>query len=122
MHTIDALVDYLYLLVQADTILDIDAKQRIIANYPYALQAEKITFIASFLHAAILRPQQLIPISDARLRVDHIYGARIPTPCKHFQGREKELQQLHELLERNNGVYLWGDDGMDKSQLALSQI
>ena len=72
MNTIDTLVDELYLYVQADPILGVDAKQRIIAHYPYALQDEKITFIATCLYSAILRPQQLLPVSDARLCVDHI--------------------------------------------------
>ena len=39
-------------------------------------------------------------------------------PCRHFLGREEELDELHTMLEENSKVFLYGIAGIGKSELA----
>lgn len=48
---------------------------------------------------------------------DYIYDI-VPKPCRHFIGRENDLENLHELLTENDKVFLHGIAGMGKSELA----
>lgn len=49
---------------------------------------------------------------------DLVYDAGIPRPCRWFCGRERELEALHELLQKHNKVFLHGIPGIGKSELA----
>ena len=40
--------------------------------------------------------------------LDYIMGNEVPRPCRHFLGREKELEKLHAMLEENSKVFLSG--------------
>ena len=42
----------------------------------------------------------------------------MPKPCRHFLGREDELEKLHAILEENSKVFLYGIAGIGKSELA----
>ncbi len=44
------------------------------------------------------------------------------TPRREFLGRTAELQQLHELLQTNNAVFLTGMGGIGKSEIARAYI
>lgn len=48
---------------------------------------------------------------------DRILGGRVPPLCQWFQGREEELEELHELLQREGKVFLHGIPGIGKSEL-----
>ena len=48
---------------------------------------------------------------------DYIYDI-VPKPCRHFIGRETDLEQIHELLKENDKVFLTGVAGIGKSELA----
>lgn len=48
---------------------------------------------------------------------DYIYDI-VPKPCRHFIGRENDLQEIHSLLLENDKVFLHGIAGMGKSELA----
>ena len=50
--------------------------------------------------------------------LDYIMGNEVPRPCRHFLGREKELEKLHAMLEENSKVFLSGIAGIGKSELA----
>ena len=50
--------------------------------------------------------------------LDYIIGNEVPRPCRHFLGREKELEKLHAMLEENSKVFLSGIAGIGKSELA----
>ena len=41
----------------------------------------------------------------------------VPKPCRYFCGREKEIEQLHELLVKERKVFLHGIAGIGKSEL-----
>lgn len=49
---------------------------------------------------------------------DYIMDAEVPRPCRYFLGREKEIEELHTILEENNKVFLYGIAGIGKSELA----
>lgn len=44
--------------------------------------------------------------------------SEVPRPCRHFLGREEELDELHTMLEENSKVFLYGIAGIGKSELA----
>ena len=49
---------------------------------------------------------------------DFIADEGAPKPCRHFCGREKELEMLHELLLEHGKEFLHGIAGIGKSELA----
>lgn len=49
---------------------------------------------------------------------DLIIDNGVPKPCRWFQGREKELEALHELLLAQDKVFLHGIPGIGKSEVA----
>lgn len=50
--------------------------------------------------------------------LDYIMDSEVPRPCRHFVGREEELDELHTMLEENSKVFLYGIAGIGKSELA----
>lgn len=48
----------------------------------------------------------------------YIADSEVPKPCRHFVGRESETENLHECLENNSKVFLYGIPGIGKSELA----
>ena len=50
--------------------------------------------------------------------LDYIMDSEVPRPCRHFLGREEELDELHAMLEENSKVFLYGIAGIGKSELA----
>lgn len=49
---------------------------------------------------------------------DMIFDGEVPKPCKHFCGRDTELESLHELLNTHNKVFIHGIAGIGKSEFA----
>ena len=43
--------------------------------------------------------------------------SEVPKPCRHFIGRDKELEELYTVLEENRHVFLCGIAGIGKSEL-----
>ena len=50
--------------------------------------------------------------------LDYIMDSEVPRPCRHFLGREEELDELHTMLEENSKAFLYGIAGLGKSELA----
>ena len=48
----------------------------------------------------------------------YILGCRVPAPCEHFCGRDKEIKALHELLLGKGFAFVTGLPGMGKSELS----
>ena len=48
----------------------------------------------------------------------YIADSEVPKPCRHFVGRKSEIENLHECLENNSKVFLYGIPGIGKSELA----
>ena len=53
---------------------------------------------------------------------DYILTEKVPVPCKWFQGRTKEIENLHRLLEKEGKVFLRGIPGIGKSELAKAYM
>ena len=50
--------------------------------------------------------------------LDYIMDSEVPKPCRHFIGRDKELEELYTMLEENRHVFLCEIAGIGKSELA----
>lgn len=48
----------------------------------------------------------------------YIADSEVPKPCRHFTGRETEIENLHQCLEDYSKVFLYGIPGIGKSELA----
>ena len=48
----------------------------------------------------------------------YIADSEVPRPCRHFVERESEIENLHECLENNSRVFLYGIPCIGKSKLA----
>ena len=49
---------------------------------------------------------------------DIIMSGSVPNPCKHFCGRDTELEELHALLETHSKIFITSLAGMGKSEFA----
>lgn len=47
---------------------------------------------------------------------DRVIGMEVPSPCKYFCGRDKELSEFHEIVKFNSKVFLTGIPGIGKSE------
>lgn len=52
------------------------------------------------------------------ITADMIFDGEVPKPCKHFCGRDTELENLHELVNNHNKVFIHGVAGIGKSEFA----
>lgn len=114
------------LLMQDDTISERVKKERS-QHYPCDSREEEAWFIADVLCFGMERE---FVKRDARVKnlladgklspvlSDFIADEGAPKPCRHFCGREKELETLHDLLLEHGKVFLHGIAGIGKSELA----
>ena len=116
-----------YSLLLCDPSISESKKQELTRGYPCPGEEEVAEFLAEVLSFGMGRefvkrdPKRKALTADSSLSPlvqDLIYGAEVPRPCQHFCGREKELQELHALLEENRHVFLRGMAGIGKSELA----
>lgn len=88
---------------------------------------ESNTAIADFLSSVLLfamsrnfvkrEPNQLATSGTlSPVASDRIFDGVVPKPCKHFCGRENELNELHETLLKHNKVFVNGIAGIGKSE------
>lgn len=57
-----------------------------------------------------------IPEKSSPVASERIFDGVVPKPCKHFCGREEELNELHELLSNHNKIFVSGIAGIGKSE------
>ncbi len=88
---------------------------------------ESNTAIADFISAVlrfsmtrdfIKREQNQLTVSGtlSPIASERIFDGTVPKPCKHFCGRENELNELHELLSKHNKIFVSGIAGIGKSE------
>lgn len=82
-------------------------------------------FISSVLRFSMLRnfikrEQNQLTVSGtlSPIASERIFDGVVPKPCKHFCGRENELNELHELLSKHNKIFVSGIAGIGKSEFA----
>lgn len=47
---------------------------------------------------------------------DFIYDCFVPKPCKHFVGRDTEIEEIHNLLQKHDKLFINGVAGIGKSE------
>ena len=80
-------------------------------------------FISSVLRFSmsrnfIKREQNQLTVSGtlSPIASERIFDGVVPKPCKHFCGRENELNELHELLSKHTKIFVSGIAGIGKSE------
>lgn len=114
------------LLMQDDTISE-QAKAQNSRYYPCEERYQEALFIADVLSFSMQREfikrdakvkNLLVDGKLSPILSDFIADEGAPKPCRNFCGREKELEELHELLYEHGKVFLHGIAGIGKSELA----
>lgn len=116
----------IYHLLMNDTTVSTNRKREIAGSYPY----ENNTDLSGFLSRVLLftmnrnfvkrdaKTRELLSSGNLSPIVrDYIYDI-VPKPCRHFCGRETELEQIYNLFAENSKIFLTGVAGMGKSELA----
>ena len=116
--------DIYTLFIQDDTISD--AKKKNLASL-YKPASSRLLFLAKLISFGMERQfikrdtknQKLIAGGAlSPIVLDYIMDSEVPKPCRHFIGRDKELEELYTMLEENRHVFLCGIAGIGKSELA----
>lgn len=119
-----AMQDIYTLFIQDDTISD--AKKKNLASL-YKPASSRLLFLSKLISFGMERQfikrdtknQKLIAGGAlSPIVLDYIMDSEVPQPCRHFLGRDKELEELHTMLEENLHVFLYGIAGIGKSELA----
>lgn len=119
LDDISETVQQLYDLVHDDSHMKSDKKYELLSCFE---QTEY--FIAKVIHYAIHQPlhpkeKSLPVVSDHQLYFNHIKAEhKPPKPCKHFCGRDSELDELHEALQTYGQAFIHGIAGIGKSEFA----
>lgn len=119
-----AMQDIYTLFIQDDTISD--AKKKNLASL-YKPANSRLLFLAKLISFGMERQfikrdtknQKLIAGGAlSPIVLDYIMDSEVPKPCRHFIGRDKELEELYTMLEENRHVFLCGIAGIGKRELA----
>ena len=109
-----------YTLVMNDISISEQKRNELTAEYPDDIAA----FFAAVIIFAINRKfekrdvKALVMGTLSPVTADMIFDGDVPNPCKHFCGRDTELDNLHELLNTHNKVFVHGVAGIGKSEFA----
>ncbi len=113
-------VENIYTLVMNDISISEQKRNELTAEYPEDIAA----FMAAVIIFAISRKFEKRDIKSlasgtlSPVVSDMIFDGEVPKPCKHFCGRDTELERLHELLNTHNKVFIHGIAGIGKSEFA----
>ena len=112
----------LYELLIQDSGVSEQKKLELTEDFPYDTMGQIAVFLTQVLCFAMVRCAEGRTSVRAALQSltirDLIIGGKVPQPCKWFRGREREIEQLHELLRAEDKVFLHGIPGIGKSELA----
>ena len=119
-------VQNLYALLIGDTTISENKKSELSAFYPCKDHRAEAIFLTELLVFGMNRPfvardirkPNLLP--SGRLSpvvLDYIIDGGVPSPCRHFCGRETELAALHDALIRHRVIFVQGIPGIGKSEL-----
>ena len=117
----------LYELVVAAVDVSALAKRELLEGWPAETRGEIAAFIARILRWTLLRPFRKRESEEKMLREMGglsqeiqalVRSTKIPGPVTWFLGREKEMEELFQLLKEHGKVFLHGIPGVGKSELA----
>ena len=118
-----AIQDIYTLFIQDDSISD--AKKKNLTPL-YKPASSRLLFLAKLISFGMERQfikrntknQKLLAGGAlSPIVLDYIMDSEVPKPCRHFIGRDKELEELYTVLEENRHVFLCGIAGIGKSEL-----
>lgn len=122
----DMAVTEVYNLLVNDSTVSERKKQNLIDEcYPFSSDVEKSDFLSRVLlfgmeRTFVKRDARTNPLitSGALSPIvqEYIYDGLVPKPCKHFFGRENELELLHSALDSNSKIFVQGVAGIGKSE------
>lgn len=110
----------IYNLVMFDQSISKPKKEELTVDY----SEDIAVFMATSIIFAISRKFEKRDIKALALGTlspvvsDMIFDGEVPKPCKHFCGRDTELENLHNLLNKHNKVFVHGIAGIGKSEFA----
>ncbi len=116
----------LYALVTQDTTISERKKRELLHRWPCRNEAAEASFLSGILLFAMERnfvkrdPKTKLLMEKGALSPvarDFILNGEVPTPCRHFCGRDHEVERLHELLNAHGKVFVQGIPGIGKSEL-----
>lgn len=113
-------VENIYTLVMNDISVSEQKRNELTAEYPEDIAA----FMATVIIFAISRKFEKRDIKSLALGTlspvvsEMVFDGEVPKPCKHFCGRDTELENLHELLNKHKKVFIHGIAGIGKSEFA----
>ena len=118
----------IYQLIQYDETLSVEYRKQICSSYkPFYTDDTALTnIIYEAVYIAVTRQytkgdngyiamsysNPLAPVNDALFA-----NSEYVPPCRHFCGRDKELNELHTLVQNNSTVIITGVAGIGKSEL-----
>lgn len=114
-------------LLLQDTTISPEVKKKLTASYPCQTDKDKADFLAAVLFFGIEREFRKRDVNNKALLAsgsfsplmrEFVYNVKVPRPCRHFCGRDTELERLHELLCSKGKVFVQGIAGIGKSELA----
>ncbi len=120
LYDTDMAAENIYSLVMNDISISEQKRNELTADYPEDI----VAFMATAIIFAISRKFKKRDIKSLALGTlspivsDMIFDGEVPKPCKHFCGRDTELESLHELLNTHNKVFIHGIAGIGKSEFA----
>lgn len=118
-------VKEIYNLLMNDRTVSDNKKRELTENYPYDNNTDIADFLSRVLLFGMDRPfikrdtktKNLITTGElSPLIQDYIYDGFVPKPCRHFKGRNNELEMLHSALDNNSKVFVEGVAGIGKSE------
>ena len=108
MYDSDMAVQEIYNLVVFDTTISDAKKSELTKHHPFSNSKEKADFLCDVLCFSMERKFIKHATGNKKLMAgstlspfvkDLIFGAEVPNPCRYFCGREKELSELHFMLD-----------------------
>ena len=127
LYDLDMAISEIYNLTMNDSDISPAKKEFLFKGYPYKSEQDKADFIARVLCFGMERAfvkrdsktKELLALGSLSPIVkDYIIDGFIPKVCKHFCGRDNELQNLDEMLKKHDKIFLQGVAGIGKSELA----
>lgn len=119
------MIEELYFLLVNDSSLSENKKREISEGYPYNSEEDKAAFVGRVIFLGL---QQNKPLYDPKTGKaidyskksqnpeDYLCNNVIPKPQRYFCGREKDLQEVHSMLENENKIFIQGIAGIGKSE------
>ncbi len=124
MTDFDKAAQEIYDLLMNDISVSDTKKSALTEQYPPQNPTDAADFISAVMLFGMERKFQkretklLTSGTLSPVAAELIMSGSVPNPCKHFCGRESEIDELHTLLEKHSKIFITGLAGIGKSEFA----